>query len=303
MSNAIALSEVTKRYAIKGASAKTALDDVSLSIPQGSFFGLLGPNGAGKSTLINILAGLVRKTEGRVEIAGLDQDAEPTKSRMQLGIVPQEVVLDPFFTVAETLEHYAGYFGVRPKERITERLLKDMSLQDKANVNSRRLSGGMKRRVLIAKALVHQPPILVLDEPTAGVDVELRSQLWEYVSRLNKEGVTVLLTTHYLEEAEALCDRLAIINHGKIIANDSMQQMKQQFGAKQICVTLKRNATKAEIAQLEGAELQADGKTLLLPYHSGALAIQQLAALSDLPVEDICTQETDLETIFRQLVT
>lgn len=221
---AIRIRDLVKRYAPTGKAqkqggGKLALDGVSFDVPQGQIFGLLGPNGAGKSTLINTLAGLVMKTSGTVEIWGHDIDRDVRNAKASIGIVPQEIVFDPFFTPAEVLENQAGLYGVPKAMRRTMELLRAVHLADKADAYARSLSGGMKRRLLIAKAMVHQPPVLVLDEPTAGVDVELRRQLWELVGELNRDGVTVVLTTHYLEEAEELCDRIAIINHGRLIAN------------------------------------------------------------------------------------
>src|SRR3954451_2533445 len=213
---AIRIESLSKVYQ----GGKLALDEVSFDVPRGQIFGLLGPNGAGKSTLINILAGLVMKTSGKAVIWGFDIDEHPRNAKRSIGVVPQEIIFDPFFTPSETLEIQAGLYGVPKDKRQTAELLRAMRLEDKANAYSRTLSGGMKRRLLVAKAMVHSPPILVLDEPTAGVDIELRQQLWAYVRDLNQQGVTVVLTTHYLEEAEQLCDRIAIINHGKLIANE-----------------------------------------------------------------------------------
>ncbi|MBX9728378.1 MAG: ABC transporter ATP-binding protein, partial [Sphingopyxis sp.] len=211
---AIAIDALTKVYA----GGKRALDGVTLDVPRGGIYGLLGPNGAGKSTLINILSGMVRKTSGRAAIWGFDIDEHPRNAKASIGIVPQEIVFDPFFTPFETLELVAGLYGVARGKRRSDELLAAVGLSDKRDAYARTLSGGMKRRLLVAKALVHSPPIIVLDEPTAGVDIDLREQLWAYVRQLNREGVTVVLTTHYLEEAEELCDRIAIINHGKLIA-------------------------------------------------------------------------------------
>ena len=217
--NAVTLQGLGKTYKASGKTgAKVALKNVDLEIPRGHLFGLLGPNGAGKSTLINILAGLVNKTEGRAEIWGYDIDRDARQSRAAIGVVPQELNIDPFFTPYELLELQAGLYGVPPKERKTDEILSILGLSDKAKAYTRTLSGGMRRRLMVAKAMVHSPPILVLDEPTAGVDIELRQQLWERVRQLNRAGTTVLLTTHYLEEAEELCDEIAIINHGSVIA-------------------------------------------------------------------------------------
>ncbi|MBV9523702.1 MAG: ABC transporter ATP-binding protein, partial [Alphaproteobacteria bacterium] len=214
--HAIAVAGLTKAYA-GGAAMRPALDRVDLVVPRGSLFGLLGPNGAGKSTLINILAGLVLKSGGRAQIWGIDIDEDPRQARAAIGIVPQELNVDPFFTPRELLELHAGFYGVPRRERRTDEILAALGLSDKADAYARTLSGGMRRRLMVAKAMVHAPPVLVLDEPTAGVDVELRRQLWSYVRALNARGTTVLLTTHYLEEAEELCDQIAIIDRGRLV--------------------------------------------------------------------------------------
>ncbi|MBU1837246.1 MAG: ABC transporter ATP-binding protein, partial [Alphaproteobacteria bacterium] len=220
--NAIEISGLTKTYAATGRSpAKEALKGIDLNIPRGSIFGLLGPNGAGKSTLINVLAGLVVKTSGKVNIWGFDQDENPRQSRAAIGIMPQEPNLDPFFTPRGSLDVQAGLYGVPKAQRKTDELLELIGLSDKADAYARSLSGGMRRRLLLGKALVHSPQILVLDEPTAGVDIELRNMLWQNVRQLNDEGMTIILTTHYLEEAEQMCDEIAIINHGEMIVRDT----------------------------------------------------------------------------------
>ena len=222
---AIRIESLSKTYSSKGTEPKRALNEVSFDVPRGQIFGLLGPNGAGKSTLINILAGLVVKTGGKVTIWGFDIDEHPRNAKRSIGVVPQEIIFDPFFTPRETLEIQAGLYGIAATKRKSDELLAAMHLTDKANAYSRTLSGGMKRRLLVAKAMVHSPPILVLDEPTAGVDVELRRQLWDYVRQLHAQGVTIVLTTHYLEEAEELCDRIAIIHHGRVIANEPTREL------------------------------------------------------------------------------
>ncbi|MEY4890209.1 MAG: hypothetical protein RIQ75_1339, partial [Pseudomonadota bacterium] len=234
---AIVIDKVEKTYA----GGKQALKGVSFDVPRGSIFGLLGPNGAGKSTLINILAGLVTKTGGQASIWGFDIDAHPRNAKNSIGIVPQEIVFDPFFTPFETLENAAGLYGVKKGQRRSMELLKAVHLEDKAQAYARTLSGGMKRRLLVAKAMVHSPPILVLDEPTAGVDIELRQQLWEYVRELNRRGVTIVLTTHYLEEAEELCERIAIINHGQVIANKPTRELVNMAQEKIVEVTVDRD--------------------------------------------------------------
>src|SRR5437764_13469672 len=236
---AIRIDTLSKTYA----GGKVALNGVSFDVPRGQIFGLLGPNGAGKSTLINILAGLVIKTSGKVTLWGFDIDEHPRTAKRQIGVVPQEIIFDPFFTPRETLEIQAGLYGIRPGERRSDALLAAMHLTDKANAYSRTLSGGMKRRMLVGKAMVHSPPILVLDQPTAGVDVELRRQLWDYVRQLNTQGVTIVLTTHYLEEAEELCDRIAIINHGRVIANEPTRELVAKAQEKAVVVTFDRDVS------------------------------------------------------------
>ncbi|MFN7612352.1 MAG: ABC transporter ATP-binding protein, partial [Alphaproteobacteria bacterium] len=235
---AIEIQNLTKTYRSKSGAATEALKGISLSVPRGAFFGLLGPNGAGKSTLINILAGLVIKSSGSAKICGYDIVSEPRQARRSIGVVPQELALDTFFTVRQALDITAGYYGIPKAKRRTQEIIEAMGLADKADVPSRRLSGGMRRRLLVGKALVHSPEVLILDEPTAGVDVELRTQLWDYVRALNKRGTTVLLTTHYLEEAEELCDEIAIINHGQIIAHDSKSALMGKLDKKEITFTL-----------------------------------------------------------------
>src|SRR6201991_3758805 len=236
---AISIQNLQKTYA----GGKQALDNVSFDVPRGSIFGLLGPNGAGKSTLINILAGLVNKTSGTATIWGFDIDEHPRNAKASIGIVNQEITFDPFFTPFETLEITAGLYGVPKNKRISMDLLRAVHLEDKAKAYSRTLSGGMKRRLMVAKAMVHLPPVLVLDEPTAGVDVELRQQLWAYVRELNERGVTVVLTTHYLEEAQELCDRIAIINHGRLIANEPTATLLSKAQEKVVEVTVDRDVT------------------------------------------------------------
>lgn len=282
-----------------------ALRGIDLKIPKGCIYGLLGPNGAGKSTLINILAGLTVKTEGKIFINGDDIDKDSRKTRFSIGVVPQEVVLDPFFSVYETLEYYAGYYGVKKENRQTDELLRALHLKDKKNVNSRRLSGGMKRRVLIAKALVHTPPILILDEPTAGVDVELRTQLWEYVRKLNKKGVTILLTTHYLEEAEELCDYIAIINHGKIIADKKTSDMLNTLENKQITLSFREKIKKIPESIKKFTPVQLNLNTLSITYKANKSSINDIlnaVKKSKLNLEDISTETPDLEDIFKHLV-
>ena len=237
---AISIRDLQKTYA----DGKRALDGVTIDVPRGGIFGLLGPNGAGKSTLINILAGLVTKSGGSATIWGFDIDEHPRNAKRSIGVVPQEILFDPFFTPKEALEIQAGLYGVPKADRRTMELLRAMRLEDKADAYARTLSGGMKRRLLVAKAMVHSPPILVLDEPTAGVDVELRQQLWGYVRGLNAQGVTVVLTTHYLEEAEKLCDRIAIINHGRLIANEATRTLVGMAQEKVVEVVVDRDVAR-----------------------------------------------------------
>jgi len=304
MTNAIEINNLSKTYKAKSGSVK-ALDDVSLNIPKGSFFGLLGPNGAGKSTIINILADLVRKDDGQITISGLDFDKERNRAKARLGIVPQELILDPFFNVREALEIYAGYYGIKRKNRKTDELIKALGLSDKAEAAPRSLSGGMRRRLLVAKALVHDPDIIILDEPTAGVDVELRDQLWAYVTKLNKQGKTIILTTHYLEEAEELCDQIAIINKGKIITNEKKENLKKLFGVKTLKLTFNK-LNKTTLTSLNKfGEVVANDNIASITYKSGDFNYSDL--ISDLnklksEIIDITTEETDIEDIFKDLV-
>ncbi|MDJ0684428.1 MAG: ABC transporter ATP-binding protein [Alphaproteobacteria bacterium] len=304
--NAIEIAGLSKTYAGgKKTAPKQALNSVDLTIPRGSLFALLGPNGAGKSTLINVLAGMVIKTEGRVKIWDIDIDQDHRNAKAAIGIVPQELNIDPFFTPEELLEVQAGLYGVPPSERRTDEILRLIGLEDKRAAYARTLSGGMRRRLLIGKAMVHNPPILVLDEPTAGVDIELRQQLWENVVALNKRGTTILLTTHYLEEAEELCDRIAIINHGRVVANDDKKSLLGQLDSKTMVVTVSKplSETPATLADFNAA-LTEDGLALHVTYKpSSVKAGQILAAVqgAGLQIEDISTVETDLEDIFLQL--
>ncbi|KRC79812.1 ABC transporter ATP-binding protein [Sphingomonas sp. Root241] len=297
---AIEIDNLCKTYA----GGKRALDGVSFDVPRGTIFGLLGPNGAGKSTLINILAGLVNKTEGRATIWGFDVDAHPRNAKASIGIVNQEITFDPFFTPRETLEIQAGLYGVPKAQRDPMGLLRAVHLEDKAEAYSRTLSGGMKRRLMVAKAMVHSPPVLVLDEPTAGVDVELRQQLWAYVRELNARGVTVVLTTHYLEEAEQLCDRIAIINHGKLIANKPTRELVGMAQEKVVEVTVDRDVpVLPENACFQKIELKA-GRTLVITYRKDqANAGEVLGAVQSggYGIVDVSTREADLEDVFLNL--
>ena len=301
---AIRIDELSKTYASRGSPQKLALDKVSFDVPRGQIFGLLGPNGAGKSTLINILAGLVVKSSGTAKIWGFDIDQHPRNAKRSIGIVPQEILFDPFFTPREALEIQAGLYGIPKEERITDALLGAVRLTDKANAYARTLSGGMKRRLLVAKAMVHSPPILVLDEPTAGVDIELRQQLWDYVRGLNKQGVTVVLTTHYLEEAEELCDRIAIINHGRLIANEPTRQLIAKAQDKAVVVEVDRDVTRPPDAPcFERIDLTGP-RTIEITYRKDKVnAGDVLAALQKegLGIVDVSTRDPDLEDVFLSL--
>ena len=303
--NAIEISGLNKTYRASGkAPAKIALNDINLNIPKGSIYGLLGPNGAGKSTLINIMAGLVVKTSGTVSLWGRDLDKEPQNAKAAIGIVPQEINYDPFFSPRRLLDIQAGMYGVPKAERKSMELLDLVGLADKADAYTRSLSGGMKRRLLVAKALVHTPPILILDEPTAGVDVELRQMMWERVKMLNERGVTVLLTTHYLEEAEELCDSIAIINHGRIIVNESKRDLIGRLDSKEITFRLDRDVS-ALPSLLEGYSVtQDDARTLRIRYAPKETQAGQLIEIiqkSGYGIADVKTQESDLEDVFLQL--
>ena len=302
--NAIEISGLRKTYAASGkAPAKTALDGVDLSVPNGSIFGLLGPNGAGKSTLINIMAGLVLKTEGKVRIWGFDQDVNPRQSRAAIGVMPQELNIDPFFTPAEALEVQAGLYGVPKAQRRTAEILELIGLSDKADAYARTLSGGMRRRLLLGKALVHHPQVLVLDEPTAGVDIELRQMLWSNVRKLNDRGMTIILTTHYLEEAEEMCDEIAIIDHGRVVARDATSALLGRLDAKTLLI---RSDTALEGLSLpEGVRLEhRPGGMLALTYprtrvSAGAVIAAVQAAGGT--IADIASEEPDLEDVFLSL--
>ena len=297
---AISLKGLTKIYA----GGKQALKGIDLDIPRGSIFGLLGPNGAGKSTMINILAGLVNKTAGSARIWGFDIDEHPRNAKASIGIVPQELVFDAFFTPFETLELQAGLFGVPKAKRRTMELLKAVRLDDKAHVYSRTLSGGMKRRLLVAKALVHNPPVLVLDEPTAGVDIELRQLLWDYVRDLHSYGTTIVLTTHYLEEAEGLCDRIAIINHGQVVANDETSKLLGTTGDKVLDVMVDADlAAPPLLPACKSVELK-DPRRLIITFDkrtTNAGAVLAGLSTAGVGIIDVSTREADLEDVFLEL--
>jgi ABC-2 type transport system ATP-binding protein len=297
---AISIDNLQKTYA----GGKQALKGVTLDIQRGQIFGLLGPNGAGKSTLINILSGMVNKTGGSANIWGFDIDAHPRNAKNSIGIVPQEIVFDPFFTPFETLENVAGLYGVKKKDRKSMALLRAVHLEDKAGAYARTLSGGMKRRLLVAKAMVHSPPILVLDEPTAGVDVELRQQLWAYVRDLNRQGVTIVLTTHYLEEAEELCDRIAIINHGELITNKPTRELVDMAQEKLVEVTVDKDvATAPQSPLFKKVELKGERVLSITYSKKNANAGQVLGAVqaAGFGIVDVSTREPDLEDVFLNL--
>ncbi|PZP28190.1 MAG: ABC transporter ATP-binding protein [Roseateles depolymerans] len=293
---AISFENVKKTY--RGGQVR-ALDGVSFDIQPGEFFGLLGPNGAGKTTLISVLAGLARASEGRVRVMGHDVVDDYAAARKALGVVPQELVFDPFFSVRETLRIQSGYFGVPNNDAWIDELLESLGLADKAHANMRQLSGGMKRRVLVAQALVHRPPVIVLDEPTAGVDVELRQTLWQFVSRLNKQGHAVLLTTHYLEEAEALCQRIAMMKAGRIVALDRTSALLSGRAA-----TMLRFKTDAVLPPEVAARARVTGRIVQVTAHDAAEVETTLAALraAGCVIEDLEIGRADLEDVFLEIM-
>ena len=297
---AISIDNLQKTYA----GGKRALDGVTFDVPRGQIFGLLGPNGAGKSTLINILSGMVNKTGGTARIWGFDIDEHPRNAKASIGIVPQEILFDPFFTPFEALELQAGLYGVPKGQRRSMELLRAMHLEDKRDAYARTLSGGMKRRLMVAKAMVHSPPVLVLDEPTAGVDIELRQQLWAYVRELNSHGITIVLTTHYLEEAEQLCDRIAIINHGRLIANQPTRELVNMAQEKIVDVTVDRELTEPPASPVFEKAVVSRDRVLTITYRKDRVnAGEVLAAVTGagLGIVDVSTKEPDLEDVFLNL--
>jgi len=304
--NKIALSaeNLTKIYSKNNTSNKSilALNKLNLEVKQGEIFGLLGPNGAGKTTFINILGGTVIKTSGKVQLWGFDLDTNPRQVRASIGIVPQEVNLDAFFSPKKLLELQAGLYGVKKKDRITDLILKMVALDKQANSYARSLSGGMKRRLLVAKAMVHQPPILVLDEPTAGVDVELRQNLWNNVKELNKLGVTIILTTHYLYEAQEMCDRIAIINKGSLVAFDTTEKLLGRIESKKIKFKVK-NLSQFEKIRLNGVKFSKTDSEITATYDKNKFKFDQIIDVvkNNAEILDISTDEGDLEDIFLQV--
>jgi ABC-2 type transport system ATP-binding protein len=295
---AISFQSVSKTY--HGAKGEfRALKGVSFDIEEGEFFGLLGPNGAGKTTLISVLAGLSRASSGTVKVVGHDVKGEPAKARRALGVVPQELVFDPFFNVREILRVQSGYFGVRNNDAWIDELLHELGLSDKAGSNMRQLSGGMKRRVLVAQALVHKPPVIVLDEPTAGVDVELRQTLWQFIAKLNKQGHTVLLTTHYLEEAEALCNRIAMLKQGEVVALNKTSELLSSASA-----SVLRFKIDSEIPSVLAGLARITGRIVQLPAHNAAEIESHLSVLRNAGLEpqDIEIRKADLEDVFLEVM-
>ncbi|NBX61394.1 MAG: ABC transporter ATP-binding protein [Betaproteobacteria bacterium] len=291
---AISFQSVSKSFT-NARGTFTALDQVSFDIQSGEFFGLLGPNGAGKTTLISILAGLLKPGSGTIQVQGLDVQTQALQVRKLLGVVPQELVFDPFFTVREALVFQSGYFGVNHNGQWIDELLDNLGLADKANHNMRQLSGGMKRRVLVAQALVHKPPVIVLDEPTAGVDVELRQTLWQFIARLNREGHTVLLTTHYLEEAEALCGRIAMLKNGKVVALDNTSSLLKNASSNVL-----RFKLDAQLPPALAAQARVTGRIVQFPANDAAQIEHYLAAVrsAGLVAQDVEIRKADLEDVF-----
>ncbi len=302
--NAVEIKGLTKVYQGRGgAPDKQALKGIDLGIPAGCVFGLLGPNGAGKSTLINILAGLVRKTSGHVSIWGFDQDVNPRQSRAAIGVMPQELNLDPFFTPRAALEMQAGLYGVPKSQRRSDEILALVGLEDKAKAYARTLSGGMRRRLLLAKALVHHPHILVLDEPTAGVDIELRQMLWENVRSLNEQGMTIVLTTHYLEEAEEMCDEIAIINHGDLVVRDKTSALLGQLDTRRILI--RPEDAPEGMPERDGLEAKMrDDGMMELSYHAREMStddVLDMVRAAGIRIADMRTEQADLEDVFLKL--
>jgi len=302
---ALSVENLTKIYSnTQSRKPNKALNDLNFEVKQGEVFGLLGPNGAGKTTFLSILGGTVVKTSGKVNVWGFDLDKNPRQVRASVGIVPQEINLDAFFSPKQLLDLQAGLYGIAKKDRITNLILKMVALEDKANAYSRNLSGGMKRRLLIAKAMVHQPPILVLDEPTAGVDVELRNNLWDNVKELNKEGVTIILTTHYLIEAQQMCDRIAIIDKGNLVALDTTENLLKRIKIKKINLKVK-NISLNENLLMKDINFKINSKnSIAITYEKNSLDFGEIVNYlnqNNIEIEDISTEDGDLEDVFVQL--
>ena len=302
--NVLSVVNLNKVYSGKKSSNTHALNNLNLDVKEGEIFGLLGPNGAGKTTFINILAGTVIKTSGKVNVWGFDLDIEPRQVRASVGIVPQEVNLDPFFNPRDILELQAGLYGVKQKDRITDTILKLVSLDNQANSYARSLSGGMKRRLLVAKALVHQPPLLFLDEPTAGVDVELRKQLWENVRLLNKRGVTIILTTHYLQEAEEMCNRIGILNKGSLVALDSTKNLLSRIQTKRVTFRTNKKVNLDDGVLESLSVLSNQENEICISYEKNKINMGKLINLvrkDNIEIHDISTDDGNLEDIFLHL--
>jgi len=302
--NVITVKNLNKVYSKNGSKQTNALNNLNLEVKEGEIFGLLGPNGAGKSTFINILGGSVIKTGGEVNVWGFNLDQNPRQVRASIGIVPQEVNFDPFFSPRKLLELQAGLYGIKEKDRITDTILKLVSLEEQADSYARALSGGMKRRLLVAKAMVHQPPIIILDEPTAGVDVELRNTLWENVKSLNKQGVTTILTTHYLEEAEKMCDRIGIINDGKLVALDTTKNLLDRIQTKIVYFTTDKKTNINDNTFESLKVISNDEQRLVLSYEKSKLTIDTIISeikKQNIKIYDISTDDGDLEDVFLRL--
>ena len=302
--NVLYVKNLNKTYSKNSSKSILALKDLNLEVNEGEIFGLLGPNGAGKSTFINILAGTTIKSSGEVNVWGFNLDKNPRQVRASIGIVPQEVNVDPFFSPRKLLELQAGMYGIKKKDRITDTILKLVSLENQSESYTRSLSGGMKRRMLVAKALVHQPPIIILDEPTAGVDVELRGQLWDNVKSLNKQGVTIILTTHYLAEAEEMCDRIGILNKGKLVALDSTKNLLKRIQTKKVTFTVNKevNINNNSLNSLKILSNSLD--QLVISYEKSELAINEIITFINkqhIIISDISTDDGDLEDVFLRL--
>jgi len=299
--NVLSVKNLNKIYKGNNSNSINALNNLNLDVKEGEIFGLLGPNGAGKTTFINILAGTVIKTSGEVNVWGFNLDKNPRQVRASIGIVPQEVVLDPFFSPKRTLELQAGLYGVKKKERITDTILKLVSLDKQANSYARSLSGGMKRRLLIAKALVHQPPIIFLDEPTAGVDVELRKNLWENVKSLNNQGVTIILTTHYLEEAEKMCNRIGILNKGNLVALDSTKNLLNKIQTKKVTFKINKRIEIQDNVLDSLKIISNEENEICVSYEKSKINIEEIINLlkkANVQIYDISTDDGDLEDVF-----
>ena len=302
--NVVDVKNLKKTYSKKGSNVVEALKSLNLEVKEGEIFGLLGPNGAGKSTFINILGGSVIKSEGKVNVWGFDLDKNPRQARASIGIVPQEVNVDPFFRPRDLLELQAGLYGVKKKDRITDTILKLVSLENQSNSYSRSLSGGMKRRLMVAKAMVHQPPVIILDEPTAGVDVDLRQKLWENVRSLNDKGVTIILTTHYLEEAEKMCDRIGILSHGELVALDTTKNLLNKIQTKVVnfITDKKPNINEDDLNSLK--VISNENGKLCVSYEKSKINIDQIInylIAQNIKIFDISTDDGDLEDVFLRL--